>query len=88
MTVFKDVSKEASAAARLAIALVNNDTATASSLASSTLHDAKGNRDIPYVLLVPDSITKTNIKTVIDAGAVTRADLCKGIEATCTAVGV
>ena len=88
MTVFKDVSKEADAASKLAIALIKNDTATATSLASAKLHDDKGNRDIPYVLLVPEAITKANIKDVITAGAVTAADLCKGVEAACKTAGI
>jgi len=86
MTVFKDVSKEADAAAKLAIALANGQ--DASSQATGTLHDPKGNRDIPSVLLVPEAITKANIKDVITAGAVTKADLCKGVEAACTAAGI
>jgi D-xylose transport system substrate-binding protein len=88
MTVFKDVSKEADAASKLAIALVKGDTAAATTLASQKLHDAKGNRDIPYVLLVPEAITKANIKDVITAGAVTAADLCKGVQTACTAAGI
>jgi D-xylose transport system substrate-binding protein len=88
MTVFKDVSKEADAASKLAIALVKGDTAAAAALASQTLHDAKGSRDIPYVLLVPEAITKANIKDVVTAGAVTAADLCKGVQAACTAAGI
>jgi D-xylose transport system substrate-binding protein len=88
MTVFKDVSKEADAAAKLAIALAKGDKATADSLATGTLHDPTANRDIPSVLLVPETITKANIKDVITAGAVTAADLCKGIQAACTAAGI
>ena len=88
MTVFKDVSKEAAAAAKLAIALAKGDTASADSQANSTLHDPKANRDIKYVLLVPEAITKANIKDVITAGAVTAADLCKGVESLCTAAGI
>jgi D-xylose transport system substrate-binding protein len=88
MTVFKDVSKEADAASKLAIALIKGDTATATSLASGTLHDPTGNRDIPSVLLTPEAITKANIKDVVTAGAITAADLCKGIQAACTAAGV
>ena len=88
MTVFKDVAKEADAASKLAIALVKGDTATASSLASQKLNDPKGNRDIPYVLLVPEAITKANIKDVVTAGAVTAADLCKGVEAACKTAGI
>jgi D-xylose transport system substrate-binding protein len=88
MTVFKDVSKEADAASKLAIALVKGDTATATSLATGTLHDPTGKRDIPSVLLVPEAITKANIKDVVTAGAVTAADLCKGVQAACTAAGI
>jgi D-xylose transport system substrate-binding protein len=81
MTVFKDVSKEADAASKLAIALVKGDTAAAAALATQKLKDTKGNRDIPYVLLVPTAITKANVKDVVTAGAVTAAELCKGVEA-------
>jgi D-xylose transport system substrate-binding protein len=88
MTVFKDVSKEADAASKLAIALAKGDTAAATSLATGTLRDPTGNRDIPSVLLVPEAITKANIKDVVTAGAVTVADLCKGIAAACAAAGV
>jgi D-xylose transport system substrate-binding protein len=88
MTVFKDVSKEADAASKLAIALVNGDAAGAAALATQTLKDTKGNRDIPYVLLVPTAITKANVKDVVTAGAVTAADLCKGVTAACTAAGI
>ena len=88
MTIFKDVSKEATAAANLAIDLIKGDTAAAAALASEKLHDDKGNRDIPYVLLVPEAITKDKVKDVIAAGAVTAADICKGITAACTAAGI
>jgi D-xylose transport system substrate-binding protein len=88
MTVFKDVSKEADAASKLAIALAKGDTAGASALATGTLTDPTGKRDIPSVLLVPQTITKANIKDVITAGAVTAADLCKGVEAACKTAGI
>lgn len=88
MTVFKDVSKEADAASKLAIALAKGDTAGADALATGTMQDTKANRTIKTLLLVPDAITKANINTVITAGAVTKADLCKGVEALCTAAGI
>jgi D-xylose transport system substrate-binding protein len=88
LTIFKDVSKEADAASKLAIALINGDTSTANSLATGKLHDPKTGRDIPSVLLVPTVITKSNIKTVIDAGALTKAQICKGIQQACTAAGL
>jgi D-xylose transport system substrate-binding protein len=88
LTIFKDVKQEADAASKLAIALVKNDTATANSLATGTLHDPKANRDIPSVLLTPTVITKTNVKDVITAGALTAAQICQGITAACTAAGI
>jgi D-xylose transport system substrate-binding protein len=88
LTIFKDVSKEADAAAKLAIALTKGDTATANSLAVGTLHDPTGNRDIPSLLLTPAVITKANVEDVVKAGALKAADICKGIEAACTAAGV
>ena len=88
MTVFKDVSKEADAASKLAIALAQGDTAAAAALATGTLHDPTAKRDIPSLLLVPEAITKANIKDVVTAGAVTATDLCKGVQAACTAAGV
>ena len=88
MTVFKDVSKEADAASKLAIALAKGDDAGAKALATGTLTDPTGKRDIPSVLLVPEAITKANIKDVVTAGAVTVADLCKGVEAACKTAGI
>jgi D-xylose transport system substrate-binding protein len=88
LTIFKDVSKEAQAAAQLAIALINGDTAKANSLATGSLHDPQNGRDIPSVLLVPTVVTKDNIQTVIDAGALTKAQICKGIQQACAQAGL
>jgi D-xylose transport system substrate-binding protein len=88
LTIFKDVSKEADAAAQLAIALVNNDKSKADSLATGSLKDPKNGRTIPSVLLTPDVITKDTIQKVIDAGALTKAQICKGIAAACSKAGL
>jgi D-xylose transport system substrate-binding protein len=88
MTVFKDVSKEANAASKLAIALVKGDTSAAKAMATGSLKDPKNGRTIPSLLLIPEAITKTNIKDVVTAGAVTAADLCKGITTLCSQAGV
>ena len=88
MTVFKDVSKEADAASKLAIALAKGDTAAADALATGNLHDPEGKRDIPSVLLVPEAITLKNINDVVTAGAVTAAELCKGYASECKSAGV
>jgi D-xylose transport system substrate-binding protein len=88
MTVFKDVKKEAKAAADLAIALINGDDAKAKSLASGELKDPENGRTIPSLLLKAEAITKDNIQDVIDAGAVTKDDLCKGVEKQCADAGI
>jgi D-xylose transport system substrate-binding protein len=88
LTIFKDVKKEAQAAAELAIALINGDTAKANSLATGSLHDPENGRDIPSVLLTPDVITKDTVKKVIDAGALTKEQICKGIESACQSAGL
>jgi D-xylose transport system substrate-binding protein len=88
LTIFKDVSKEANAAAQLAIDLIKGDTDAANKLASGTLHDPKNGRDIPSVLLTSEVITKDNIQDLITAKALTAAQICKGIESTCASAGI
>jgi D-xylose transport system substrate-binding protein len=88
MTVFKDVKKEANAVSDLAIALIKGDKSKAASLAGQKLHDPTGNRDVASYLLKAQSIFKDNVKDVITAGALTAAEICKGIEATCKKAGL
>jgi D-xylose transport system substrate-binding protein len=87
MTVFKDVSKEADAASKLAIALVQGkDPSTAGSL---TDFSVPGNSATSKaILLTPEVITKKNVQDVLTAGAVKYADLCNGIQSACNAAGV
>jgi len=40
------------------------------------------------VLLTPVSITKANVQDVIKAGALTAAQVCKGIKSVCTKAGI
>ncbi|HKC27625.1 MAG TPA: substrate-binding domain-containing protein [Jatrophihabitans sp.] len=88
LTIFKDVSKEADAASKLAIDIIHGDKAAADALATGSLHDPQNGRTIKSVLLVPEVITKSNIQDVIKAGALTKADICKGIQAACTKAGL
>ncbi len=89
MTVYKDVQKEAAAAADLAIALAKGDTAKATSIATASSDDATGKRQVPSVLLTPQTITKANVKDVIAGGSVTKAQLCTAdVAALCTAAGI
>ena len=88
MTIFKDVKKEADAASKLAIALINKTDPTAAGVTLADFQDPKGNRTIKAVLLDPTVITKKNVQDVVTAGALTAAQICKGITAACTAAGV
>jgi D-xylose transport system substrate-binding protein len=85
MTVYKAVKQEADAAAELAIALAKGERKDT----GKTIKDPEGNRDVPSVLLEPVAITKENVKTVVDDGFVTKAELCTGaFAAMCTAAGI
>jgi D-xylose transport system substrate-binding protein len=88
LTIFKDVKKEADAASKLALALIKGDKAAADALATGSLKDPKNGRTIPSVLLQAEVITKSNIKDLITAGALTAAQICKGVEAQCKSAGV
>jgi len=89
LTIWKDVRKEANAAAQLAIDMIKGDKSAANKLASGTLHDPKNGRNIPSLLLKAEVIMKSNIKDVIAGGAVTKAQLCAGKYAgLCSKAGV
>ncbi|TCO52525.1 sugar ABC transporter substrate-binding protein [Actinocrispum wychmicini] len=89
MSVFKPIKQEAEAAAKLAAALAKGDTATADSIATQKEHDPTGNRDVPSVLLEPQTITKANVKLVVDQKYVTAAELCVGdVQSLCQAAGI
>ncbi|WP_307813721.1 sugar ABC transporter substrate-binding protein [Nocardioides baculatus] len=70
MTIYKSAKLEAGALAEAAIALVNGDSPATTGVTND------GERDVPSVLLDPVSITKDNVKDVIDDGGQTAADVC------------
>ena len=74
MTVYKSATLEAGALAETAIALVNGEDAET----NGTTEDADGGREVPSILLDPQSITADNVKDVVDDGGVTADDLCQG----------
>lgn len=74
MTVYKSAKLEAGALADAAIALVKGEEADT----NGTTEDATGDRDVPSVLLTPESITKDNVKSVVDDGGVKAEDVCTG----------
>jgi D-xylose transport system substrate-binding protein len=89
MTVYKPIDQEAEATAKLAAALAKGDTAAADAIATQTEKDPKGNRDVKSVLLTPQLITKDNVKTVVDAGAVKASEICvAATQAACDQLGI
>jgi D-xylose transport system substrate-binding protein len=75
MTVYKAVKKEADAASKLAIALATGKQPEAGLVNGKTNDTA---RDVPSVLLVPEAITKDNLKVVFDDGFLKTSDVCVG----------
>jgi D-xylose transport system substrate-binding protein len=88
MTIFKDVSLEANAAAALAIGLISGqDPATLGITFGSDRIDPR-NPGLKSVLLPPRVITYLNVQDVVSAGALTAAQVCNGIEQDCTKAGI
>jgi len=73
MTVYKAIKKEADAASELAISLAKGQKPTT---ATGTTKDPESGKDVPSVLLTPQSITKANVKDVIADGFVTKDEVC------------
>ena len=76
VTVYKAVKKEADAAAALAVALLNGDTAAADALATGTTTDSEAGTEVPSVLLEPQPIFAENVKDVIADGFTTVDKVC------------
>ena len=72
MTIYKSAAQEAGALAEAAIALVNGEAIAA----NGTTTDSEGGRDVPSILLTPESITADKVKSVIDDGGQSAADVC------------
>jgi len=85
MTVYKAVEQEANAAADLAIALANGEQPDTGQ--SDT--DPESGREVPAVLLEPQSIFQDNVKDVVDDGYVSAEELCDGdFAALCADAGI
>jgi len=86
MTVYKAIKKEADAASELAIALAKGQKPTT---ATAITKDPESGKDVPSVLLPPQSITKENVKDVITDGYATKAEICTAdFAAACSAAGI
>ncbi len=89
MTVFKNVKLEANAAAQLAIALIAGKDPASAGLTLSDFPDPKAaSHKIQALLLPAQVITQANVSDVIKAGALTKDQVCKGIESKCTELGI
>jgi D-xylose transport system substrate-binding protein len=89
MTVFKPISDEANAAAKLAGALAKGDKAGADAQATASTQDTKANRAVKSVLLTPILITKDTVKQVVDQGSVKASDICVSeTQAACDQLGI
>jgi D-xylose transport system substrate-binding protein len=88
MTIFKNVTYEANAAAKLAIALISGQDPTQLGVTFSDQQIDPKNTALKSVLLPAQVITYNNVQDVITAGALKAADVCNGIEAQCQKAGV
>lgn len=85
MTVYKSATQEAAALADAAIALVNGEDAET----TGTTKDSESGREVPSILLDPQSITKDNVGDVISDGGQKVEDVCTGsFAALCTEAGI
>jgi D-xylose transport system substrate-binding protein len=88
MTIFKNVSLEANAAAKLAIALIGGQDPTTLGITFSDKQLDPKNSALKSVLLPPEVITYNNVQDVITAGALKASDVCNGIQDQCDKAGV
>ncbi|HET6939719.1 MAG TPA: substrate-binding domain-containing protein [Nocardioides sp.] len=89
MTVFKNVTLEANAAAALAISLIAGTDPAEAGLTLAPFEDPQApDHQLQALLLPAQVITQANVQDVIDAGALTAADICKGIESDCSKLGI
>jgi D-xylose transport system substrate-binding protein len=87
MTIFKNVSEEANAAAALAIDLIAGKDPAASGMTLTGGIDPK-NANLKSLLLTPQVIVQSNVEDVVKAGALKASDICDGIQPKCDAAGV
>ena len=89
MTVFKNVKYEANAAAQLAIALIEGKDPASAGMTLTPFQDPQlPSHKIQALLLPAQVITQANVNDVVKAGALTTAEICKGIQSDCTALGI
>jgi D-xylose transport system substrate-binding protein len=89
MTIFKNVTLEAQAAAQLAIALIQGSDPADAGMTLADFEDPEAPDHALQALLLPAQvITQANVQDVIDAGALTADEICQGIEDQCSDLGI
>jgi D-xylose transport system substrate-binding protein len=89
MTVFKNVTLEASAAAQLAIAIISGTDPAQAGMTLSPFDDPEApDHQLQALLLPAQVVTQANVQDVVDAGALTADEICKGIEDDCSKLGI
>jgi D-xylose transport system substrate-binding protein len=89
MTIFKNVTLEAGAAAALAISIISGTDPADAGITLSPFEDPQApDHQLQALLLPSEVITQANVQDVIDAGALTATDICKGVEDDCTKLGI
>jgi D-xylose transport system substrate-binding protein len=89
MTIFKNVTLEANAAAQLAIALISGKDPASAGMTLAPFDDPQSSSHNLQALLLPAQvITQANVNDVIKAGALTAAQICKGIQSDCANLGI
>jgi len=82
--VWKDARALGKAAGEAAIQLCAD--ADTSKVAGASPFTTPGGNDLSTILLTPIPVTQDNLDVVLDAGWITKADLCKGVDAAKVAV--
>jgi D-xylose transport system substrate-binding protein len=77
--VWKDSRALGKAAGEAAMQLCKN--ADVSKVTGTAIFKTPGGNSLSSILLQPDPITSANLKDVVDAGWITKADLCQGVPA-------
>jgi D-xylose transport system substrate-binding protein len=89
MTIFKNVTLEAGAAAALAISIISGTDPADAGITLTPFEDPQAPDHQLQALLLPSQvITQANVSDVIDAGALTADEICKGIEDDCSKLGI
>jgi D-xylose transport system substrate-binding protein len=80
MTVFKPITLEAAAAAKVAVGLATGNKTIVKQVAKTKVSNGAGN--VPSLLLQPLVVTKDNVSVVVKNGGAKWSDICNGLPST------